>query len=153
MSTFYRFDSTWRLLAPRDRVYAALADVEGYQRWWPQVREIHRIDDATSRVRIRSLLPYTLDLVLARSVVDEPGGLLKVDVGGDLQGWCAWELTAQGGTTRAVFSQEVEVTVPALRRASAVVRPLFRGNHSAMMWSGERGLRVHLTSLSPSLSP
>ena len=51
----------------RERVYASLADVDGYARWWPQVRKIHRIDVDAGRVRIRGLLPYTLDL----------------------QGWCA----------------------------------------------------------------
>ena len=145
MSTAYRFDEEWHLRAPREQVYAALADVEGYEHWWPQVREIHRIDVDSGRVRIRSLLPYTLDLVLARDVADEARGILRVDITGDLHGWCAWQLTADGGGTRARFSQEVEVTVPLLQRVPFAIRPLLRGNHAHMMRSGERGLRRHLT--------
>ena len=145
MSTAYRFDEEWHLRAPREQVYAALADVEGYEHWWPQVREIHRVDVDSGRVRIRSLLPYTLDLVLARDVADEARGILRVDITGDLRGWCAWQLTAGGGGTRARFSQEVEVTVPLLQRVPFAIRPLLRANHSHMMRSGERGLRRHLT--------
>lgn len=145
MSTTYRFDNLWHLRAPRDQVYAALAYVEGYERWWPQVREIHRIDVESGRVRIRSLLPYTLDLILTRAVQDEARGILRVDVAGDLQGWCAWQFTAEGAGTHARFSQEVEVTVPLMQRAPLVLRPLLRGNHAHMMRSGERGLRKHLT--------
>lgn len=141
----YRFDSLWHLDVPRERVFATLADVEGYELWWPQVRRMHRLDADTGRVLIRSLLPYTLDLVLTRAVQDEPRGILRVDIDGDLQGWCAWQLTADGPATSARFSQEVEVTVPMLQRAPLAMRPLLRGNHAHMMRSGERGLRSHLT--------
>ena len=145
MSPAYRFDSVWNVRAPREKVYAALADIEGYGRWWPQVREINRIDADSGRVRIRSLLPYTLDLVLARSVQDQAGGILRVDISGDLRGWCAWQITADGADTRAELSQEVEVTGLVLRRAPFAARPLLRGNYTHMMRAGERGLREYLT--------
>jgi len=137
----------WHLQAPPARVYAALADVDGYQRWWPQVREIHRIDADTGRVRIRSLLPYTLDLVLHRAVQDAASGALRVDIDGDLQGWCAWQVFAEGAGARAEFSQEVDVTASMLQRAPLAVRPLLRGNHAHMMRSGQRGLESHLAGM------
>lgn len=86
MSTTYRFDNLWRLRAPRERVFTTLVDVDGYARWWPQIREIHPIDADSGRVRIRSLLPYTLDLVLVRAVQDEARGILQVNLDGDLRG-------------------------------------------------------------------
>ena len=143
--TTYRFDNMWHLRAPREGVYATLADVDGYARWWPQIREIQRIDADSGRVRIRSLLPYSLNLVLTRAIQDETRGILRVDVDGDLRGWCAWQLTDEGTGTCARFSEEVEVTVALLRRAPFVTRPLLRGNHAHMMRSGERGLSTHLT--------
>jgi hypothetical protein len=127
-------------------VYTALADTEGYQQWWPQVREIQRLDADTGRVRIRSLLPYTLDLVLHRAVQDEARGILRVDIEGDLQGWCSWQLGGEAGGTRAQFSQEVDVATTLLLRTPLAVRPLLRGNHAYMMRSGERGLARHLAS-------
>jgi uncharacterized protein YndB with AHSA1/START domain len=144
-ATTYRFDNLWRLRAPRAQVYAALADVDGYARWWPQIREIHRIDTDSGRVRIRSLLPYTLTLVLTRAIQDETGGILRVNVDGDLRGWCAWQLTAEETGTSARFTEEVEVTVPLLQRAPFATRPLLRANHAHMMRSGQRGLSAHLT--------
>jgi hypothetical protein len=144
MSTAYRFDNLWHLRAPREKVYAALADVEEYQHWWPQIREIHRIDGDSGRVRIRSLLPYTLDLVLARAAQDEANGILRVHIDGDLQGWCAWQIVVEGAVTHAQFSQEVQVTSPMLQRVPFAVRPLLRGNHAHMMRSGEQGLRRYL---------
>ena len=128
-------------------MFAALSDVEGYQRWWPQIREIQQIDADTGRVRIRSLLPYTLDLVLRRAVQDQARGVLRVEIDGDLRGWCAWKLTAEESGTCAEFSQEVEVTPTVLQRAPFAVRPLLRGNHAYMMRAGERGLLSHLASL------
>jgi hypothetical protein len=125
-------------------VYATLADVEGYQSWWPQVRKIDRLDDDSCRVSIRSLLPYTLELVLIRAEQDQQRRVLRVNIEGDLQGWCAWNFTDHGNGTRASFSQEVEVTVPMLNRTPVAMRPLLRGNHALMMRSGERGLRRQL---------
>jgi hypothetical protein len=144
VSTTYRFDNLWRLRAPRERVFTTLVDVDSYARWWPQIRAIHPIDADSSRVRIRSLLPYTLDLVLVRAVQDEARGILQVNLDGDLRGWCSWQFSAEGAGTRAKFSQEVEVTAPMLRRAPFAIRPLLRGNHAHMMRSGERGLGRYL---------
>jgi hypothetical protein len=142
--TTYRFEHLWHLRAQQEQVYSALADVDGYNRWWPQVREIHRLDADRGRVRIRSVLPYSLNLILTRAIQDETRGILRVDIDGDLRGWCAWQLSAGEAGTCARFSEEVEVTPPLLQRASFVTRPLLRANHAHMMRSGERGLRRHL---------
>ena len=96
-------------------------------------------------MRIRSLLPYTLDLVLHRDVQDEPRGILRVEVQGDLLGWCEWHVVSEEAGTRAEFSQEVDVRASLLQRVPLAVRPLFRGNHAYMMRSGERGLAGFLT--------
>ena len=128
-------------------MFALLADVDGYQRWWPQVRESRRIDADSGRVRIRSLLPYTLELVLVRRVQDQRRGILRVEVDGDLRGWCAWQLSEAGAGTRAQLSQEVEAAAPVLARAPLAMRGLLRANHAYIMRSGERGLSAHLASV------
>jgi len=96
-------------------------------------------------VSIRSLLPYTLELVLRREVEDPGTGELRAAVRGDLHGWSAWHLR-QGadGTTVAAYRQEVELRAPVLRQVSFAARPLLRVNHTVMMRDGERGLRAHL---------
>lgn len=145
MPTF-RFHHVWRLPAPRERVYAALADVERYAQWWPQVRTVERIDAESGRTTIRSVLPYTLALVLRREVEDEAGGRLRVVVTGDLEGWCQWTLHEDGRGTRAVFDQQAVVTPALLARTARVTSPLLRANHAWMMHSGRAGLARHLAA-------
>lgn len=143
MSTF-RFHHQWALDAPVARVFATLADVERYAVWWPQVRTVERIDDASGRTSIRSFLPYTLHLVLRRDVEDQVGGVLRVAVSGDLEGWCQWQLSADGDGTAATFEQEATVTPTLLARTAPVTGPLLRANHSWMMRSGRAGLAGYL---------
>ncbi|WP_270887224.1 SRPBCC family protein [Pedococcus sp. 5OH_020] len=148
MRTFH-FQHEWHLDAPVAEVFAALADVERYAVWWPQVRHAERLDDDSGRTAIRSFLPYTLDLVLRREVEDEATGLLRVAVTGDLEGWCQWRLAAQGvdeDACRAVFDQEATVTPRLLARSAPLTGPLLRANHAWMMRCGAAGLSAYLAS-------
>jgi hypothetical protein len=140
----FRFHHQWRLPASVPRVYAALADVERYAAWWPQVRSAERIDEDSGRTAIRSFLPYTLHLVLRRDVEDERDGLLRVAVAGDLEGWCQWRLQADPGGTTATFDQQATITPALLARTASVTAPLLRANHSWMMRSGRAGLAAYL---------
>ncbi|MEU3688675.1 SRPBCC family protein [Streptomyces narbonensis] len=143
----YRFRSVWRLAAPPDAVYAVLERAEEYPRWWPQVREVVPLDDTTGTARFRSLLPYEL-VVTARPLRSDPvARILEVGLGGDLEGWVRWTLTAEGTGTRAVYEQEVEVRARLLRVLAVLGRPVFRANHALMMRGGRRGLAAHLRAV------
>jgi hypothetical protein len=94
---------------------------------------------------VRSVLPYTLHLVLTREVEDAATRTLRVGIGGDLDGWASFDLAVGAGTgTVARYRQEVTVTARHLGRAAPVVEPLLRFNHDWMMRSGERGLAAYL---------
>jgi Polyketide cyclase / dehydrase and lipid transport len=145
----FRFHHEWALDAPARRVFDALADVERYAAWWPQVRGAARIDDESGRTAVRSFLPYTLDLVLRREVEDPGAGVLRVGVSGDLEGWCEWRIgsSANGsGPTRASFDQLAVLTPPLLATTARVTSPLLRANHAWMMRSGHAGLAAYLRS-------
>jgi hypothetical protein len=151
----FHFHHEWRLPAAPERVFDALADVERYAQWWPQVRSAERIDDQSGRTAIRSFLPYTLHLVLRREVEDRAAGRLRVGVDGDLQGWCQWRirpsenaarsLAGGSGATLAEFDQEAILTPALLARTAHLTGPLLRANHGWMMRSGRAGLVRHLT--------
>jgi hypothetical protein len=64
----YVFRTEWRIEAPADDVYAALADVAGYPEWWRQVRTARWIDDRSGELICRSLLHYDLTFVIEREV-------------------------------------------------------------------------------------
>ncbi|HSJ22476.1 MAG TPA: SRPBCC family protein [Nocardioidaceae bacterium] len=140
MSVRYRFEHAWSLPLERGQVFDVLADVGGYPTWWPQVRAVARVDDDTAHVVARSLLPYSLDLVLTRAIEDPGAGVLEARIGGHLDGWSRWSLTAEGDLTRLRYEQEVLTAGRLMTAASSVARPALEANHTWMMRGGRRGL-------------
>lgn len=141
----FRFEHAWSLSAPPARVFHVLADVERYAVWWPQVRRLERVDEASGWVWVRSALPFTLALLLTREVEDEAAGALRVSIDGDLRTWSSWQVSAaSGGGTVARFAQEVSVTSRAMSMLAPLSASLLRADHAWMMRGGERGLRAYL---------
>jgi len=141
----YVFRSTWRLDAPADDVYAALADVEGYPTWWPQVRGGRRLDDKSGEIVCRSLLPYDLTFIATRVIEDPTTRVLRATLAGDLNGTSEWTISASGSGSVAVFDEDVSVGNGMIKAAGIAARPVLKFNHDLMMRAGERGLRRHLT--------
>ncbi|WP_299541055.1 SRPBCC family protein [uncultured Streptomyces sp.] len=136
----YRFTTVWDVPAPPEDVYAVLARPEEYPRWWPQVREVTPLDDVSGTARFRSVLPYDLFVTL-RSVSSDPARrTIEAAMTGDLAGRARWSVRENGGGSRVVYEQRVEVRKPLMRRLAVPGRPLFRANHALMMRSGRRGL-------------
>lgn len=118
-----------------------LVDLERYPSWWPQVRAVASLGPDDARVLIRSTLPYTLDLVLHAASREVP--VLRVEIGGDLEGWAQWTLTADGAGTAMRFEQEVELAaLPGFVVTAA--RPLLHWNHARMMTGCRAGLARRL---------
>jgi uncharacterized protein YndB with AHSA1/START domain len=140
----YVFRSEWRLPAAPDRVYAVLADVETYPRWWPQVRAARRIDDVSGELTCRSLLPYDVVFVMHRELEDPDRFVLRARMEGDLSGSSQWTLRPDGDGSIAVFDEDVAVGNGMLRAAGRLFRPALKFNHDLMMRAGEKGLRRHL---------
>ncbi|MFD8536751.1 SRPBCC family protein [Streptomyces rubrogriseus] len=140
----YRFRSRWPLPAPAPDVYRALERIEDYPRWWPQVREVTRLDDTSGLLRFRSLLPYDLTATVRERRRDPAEGVLEVAMSGDMEGWARWTVAPRGSATLVRYDQEVVVRKPLLRRLAVPGRPLFRANHRLMMRAGRRGLAAHL---------
>ncbi|MFJ4646315.1 SRPBCC family protein [Streptomyces bobili] len=143
----YRFLSRWPLPAPPAAVYTALERAEDYPRWWPQVREVTRLDDTTGLVTVRSLLPYALTFTAREVRRDPAAGVLEIAMTGDIEGWARWKVTAHGTGSLARYEQVVDVTKPLLRRFAVPGRPLFRANHRLMMRAGRRGLLRYLEAV------
>ncbi|MGH1562801.1 SRPBCC family protein [Mumia sp. DW29H23] len=142
----YSFATTWRVGAPVAQAFDAVADLEHYALWWPDVRHVVGIDDDTARLAIRSTLPYTLHLTLHRTRVDETSRHLLAEIAGDLEGWASWRLGAREDGTVLRYSQEVVTTEPWMNAAGHLLAPVFRLNHTAMMRRGGDGLARYLAS-------
>ena len=161
----FRFRHLWHVPADPVATFEALADVDRYPLWWPQIRGVRRIDDRSGHAYVRSMLPYTLDLLLTRELEDAEAGVLRVSIGGDLEGWSEFRLSpapsagnqgsyaadasvrVSGGVeTVAEYRQEATVTAAGLEHFMPVARPLLTLNHTWMMRAGERGLARWLAS-------
>jgi hypothetical protein len=140
----YVFRSTWHLPATADAVYNALADVERYPTWWPQVRSGRRLDDDSGEITCRSLLPYDLTFVASRVLEDPVARVLRARLSGDLNGVSEWQITPEPAGALAVFDEDVTVGTGLLRAAGFAARPALKFNHGLMMRAGEKGLRRHL---------
>lgn len=142
MSATFAFHDTWDVPATPTAVHEVLLDLEHYPDWWPQVVAVASLGPDHARVLCRSVLPYTLDLVL--EAVDRSPGRLEVEVSGDLVGSVRFGLSPAGDGTRLEFAQEVSVRRGWLGAASYVSRPLLRWNHERMMGGCRDGLRARL---------
>jgi len=137
----YRFAESWTAPAAPAAVRDVLVDLEHYPDWWPQVVAVASLGPDDALVLCRSGLPYTLDLRLHAVRRELP--TLEVRVGGVLDGWVRWTLTAEGPHTRIDVAQEVRAR-GALAWASLVGRPLLRWNHARMMAGCRAGLAARL---------
>lgn len=143
----YRFRTQWALSAAPATVYDVLEQAEDYPRWWPQVREVNRLDDTTGVIRIRATLPYDLTFTACEVRRDRAGGVLEIAMTGDLEGWARWTITGDGAGSLAHYDQVVDVHKPLLRRLAMPGRPVFRANHWLMMRAGRRGLVAYLEAV------
>ncbi len=142
----YEFRGTWMVAAPLEAVRETVVDLEHYPEWWPQIRAVAKLGPDDARVLCRSVLPYTLDLVL--HAVSREGSVLEVSVSGDLEGSVRWRLTAVAGGTRMDFEQTVRVS-GLLAVASYVARPALQWNHHRMMLGCVAGLSDRLAGRTP----
>jgi hypothetical protein len=140
----YRFRDVWSVAAATARVFDALVDLVNWPRWWPDVRSVHQLDDDTAELTCRAVLPYDLTFRLHRAEQDERAGRLRVDMTGDLEGYCEGVVGHHVTGSQLAIDQRVVVNKPLLRTFAPVARPLFQANHALMMWRGQRGLRGYL---------
>ncbi|MFE9021727.1 SRPBCC family protein [Streptomyces sp. NPDC007808] len=140
----YRFRSLWALPVAPGTVYDVLARPEDYPRWWPQVRQVDRIDETSGVITIRSALPYAMTFTAREARRDPEAGVLEITISGDIDGWARWTVLPRGGGSLARYDQVVDVNKPLLRRLAVPGRPVFRVNHRLMMRAGRRGLLAYL---------
>lgn len=143
MGPVFVFGGRWYVPAPPAAVHEVLVDLEHYPQWWPQVVAVASLGPDDARVLCRSVLPYTLDLVL--HAADRSPSRLEVGVSGDLSGSVCFSLapTDDGHGTDLALDQEVIVS-GLLGLASYAARPVLRWNHHRMMAGCVDGLTARL---------
>lgn len=142
--------SHWHIAVPVERVWSALAEPEGWPRWWPDVREVCTLQrgrpdglGSVRRIAWRTRLPYRLSIeVEVVEVVRHER--LRARARGELRGEGLWLLRADGASTAVTYVWRVELAKPWMRALAPLLAPLFRWNHAAVMRAGGAGLARHL---------
>jgi hypothetical protein len=140
----YRFRSVWTLRVPVHEVFDVVTDPGSYPLWWPDIHGVSRVDDDTAEVICRSVLPYALTFRMHRGEQDIEAGRMVIGLTGDLEGFSRGTLLSRPHGVRLEITQDVVVNKFLLRALAPVARPVFRANHAAMMWRGQRGLNRFL---------
>lgn len=144
-TSHFHLVSEWRVRAPLERVYGALADLRSLAEFWPSVRvtgsnATREIIGRRAQLEIRGLLPIGLRAEV-EIVGAAPEREIVVTSRGDLKGHGRWLLSERAGVTRARFEWDVDLTHPRLQRLARGLRPFLIASHRWAMWRGERGLR------------
>ena len=138
---FYSFRTTWTVDLDPDQAYAVLRSIGDYEKWWPEIKEIHRIDERRVDIRARSLLPYDLWFVGEPKEYPERREL-TLTMTGDLEGFSRFTIQPDGRGARLLFEEQVVANKALLRRMALIARPFFMANHWVMMRRGQAGLRT-----------
>jgi hypothetical protein len=145
----YDFRSRWSVDAPPDNVYDVLYGVVEYPLWWPEFREVTRVDAGRHRMVVRSFLPYRITYILTQSIADKATGRLEATVDGDIVGRIGWKIDPTADGTRVRFRESVQTRMDLLNVLAPVARWAFEFNHQLMMRDGLVGLRAYLAGEAP----
>jgi uncharacterized protein YndB with AHSA1/START domain len=130
----YVFVDEWDVAAPREAVFAALADARTYPEWW---RPVYLDVDADgpaelgkeSSQHFKGRLPYHLHTRSRVVALDAPH-TVTAEVDGDLRGRGTWTLTPTPTGTHVRFDWQVHADRRLLRALTPVLRPVLRWNHN-----------------------
>ena len=148
----YAFLDDWHVAAPREAVFAALADARSYPLWWRPVYIEAEADGppavgAVSRQHFKGRLPYHLRTRSRISRLEAPRSI-TAEVDGDLRGRGTWTLAdTPGGGTHVSFEWIVHADRRLLRLLTPLLRPAFRWNHEWAIARAMEGLEPYALRL------
>ena len=134
--------------APPERLWSALEDTNGFERWWGWLSGLTVEGDGLRqgtvlRGVVRPPLPYRMSLVVELEECVAPS-LIEAVVHGDLEGRAGLLLDEAGGGTRATVAWAIEMMQPPMRVAARYAHPLLRWGHDRVVEATVRGFRRRL---------
>jgi uncharacterized protein YndB with AHSA1/START domain len=146
----YAFVSQWRLVAPIEVVWSAIAHPEDWPSWWRYVKRVELLEPggadglgALRRYTWRTALPYSFVFATRTTRVQKPN-LLEAQATGELVGTGLWQLTTDGGITSVQYDWNVRTTRAWMDLLAPLARPAFAWNHSIVMRQGGRDLARYI---------
>jgi uncharacterized protein YndB with AHSA1/START domain len=148
----YAFVDEWDVDAPRESVFAAIADARSYPTWWkPVYIEVESEGEPAvgkeSRQHFKGRLPYHLRTRSRITRLEAPHAI-GAEVDGDLRGTGLWTLTENAdGTTHVRFDWRVHADRLLLRLLTPVLRRALRWNHAWAIARAREGLEPYARAL------
>src|SRR5580765_1908194 len=148
-SNEYSFQTSWRVEATREEVFALIDTVADYPRWWPAVwLKVEKIaaGDADRVVAAYQLLtkgwlPYFIRWQ-SRTTEKRFPERLALAAEGDFVGTGVWKFSLDGPFVDLVYDWNLRADKPLLRRLSFVLKPIFSANHNWAMNKGLESLKL-----------
>ena len=148
----YAFVDEWDVDAPRESVFAAIADARSYPTWWkPVYLSVESAGEpavgSESRQHFKGRLPYHLRTRSRITRLEAPGAI-GAEVDGDLRGTGLWTLTVnEDGSTHVRFDWRVHADRLLLRLLTPVLRRALRWNHAWAIARAREGLEPYARAL------
>jgi uncharacterized protein YndB with AHSA1/START domain len=146
----YHFETLWRLEAPIEKVFDAIAEPTAWSTWWPNIKAVTELQKgneqgigAVSRYEFSTQLPYTLAFDMKATRVQRPE-LLEGKASGELEGLGRWTLKQDGTITVVHYLWQVTTTKAWMNMLAPVLKPAFTWNHHQVMKKGGQGLANYL---------
>jgi quercetin dioxygenase-like cupin family protein/uncharacterized protein YndB with AHSA1/START domain len=144
----YEFVDEWDVDAPRESVFAAIADARSYPTWWkPVYLSVESSGEpevgSESRQHFKGRLPYHLRTRSRITRLEAPEAI-GAEVDGDLRGTGLWTLTElPDGRTHVRFDWRVHADRLLLRLLTPVLRRALRWNHAWAIARAREGLEPY----------
>jgi uncharacterized protein YndB with AHSA1/START domain len=149
---FFELTTRWRIPAPREAVFAAIAEPADWPGWWPGVVSTREDDPGDENgigrrgeIVWRAPFGYKVRFEMTAQRI-EPPSLLEASAVGDLTGAGTWRFTESGDATHVEFAWRVDADKPLMRAAAPLVRRILVWNHDRLMRVGEEALTKHLAA-------
>ncbi|TMG20202.1 MAG: polyketide cyclase [Chloroflexi bacterium] len=149
----YHCRTEWRFVAPVDRTWLVVLDIERYPGWWKNFRRVTVIRGDGKSVgsvvecEVRGSLPYSLTYSIEVLEAERPRHILLRSTG-ELVGTGRWEFSEPvPGESTAVYYWDVATTNPVLNLIAPLARGVLASNHTRVMANGYAALKPHVEAV------
>lgn len=142
----YRFCTLWRVDAPLQTVWEAIAHPEAWPCWWKSLQQVQEVEKgnaagvgALHRYTWKGALPYRLTFSIRVLTID-PLCTLEGQASGEVQGNGRWRFHSDGSGTVVRYDWHIHTNRWWMNLLAPLARPLFEWNHDVVMRNGAEGL-------------
>jgi uncharacterized protein YndB with AHSA1/START domain len=148
----YYFVTSWFLLAPKEKVWEEITDVQSWPKWWHEFKKV-TVNESDSKLKVGSIadcevkgdLPYSLRFSMETHCCNPPS-LIQFKIQGDLEGDYRWVLEPQASGTAVTAYWDCGSPKPIMNFLAKLpfMKALLERNHENLMVSGYRALKQRL---------